>query len=73
MILAEAYGIPAVFLGANSGESQFKYDDYYFGTGRNTYARAKTVEEAFDLRTDAITDLKNIQAGLLNAFPFDLW
>lgn len=73
VILAEAYGIPAVFLSANSGESQFKYDDYYFGTGRNTYARAVTVEEAFDLRTDAILDLQSIQSGLLKAFPFDLW
>ncbi|WP_346793949.1 polysaccharide pyruvyl transferase family protein, partial [Klebsiella pneumoniae] len=36
IIIAEAYGIPAIFLDNNSGESRFKYDDYYFGSGRDS-------------------------------------
>jgi pyruvyltransferase len=34
LVLAESYGIPAVWLENRSGEAPFKYHDYYLGTGR---------------------------------------
>lgn len=73
VIIAEAYGIPAVFLHADSGESLFKYDDYYNGTGRDYYAKAMTVEDAFKMKTPGIDNLSEIQHKLLEAFPLDLW
>ncbi len=34
IIFAEALGIPAYWLRSKSGEDQFKFHDYYYGTGR---------------------------------------
>lgn len=73
LIIAESYGIPAVFLEGNSGESLFKYDDYYLGTGRSTYARAKSVPEALSYANEPIVELYERQMELLSSFPYDLW
>ncbi len=73
LIIAEAYGIPAVFLENNSGESRFKYDDYYFGSGRDTYPVVKNVSDAFDVEYAKPIDIKKITKGLISAFPYDLW
>ncbi|WP_413732416.1 polysaccharide pyruvyl transferase family protein [Sodalis sp. RH20] len=73
IIIAEAYGIPAIFLNSNSGESIFKYNDYYNGTYREAYPIAKTIEEAFKLNPLPTFDFSNIQKGLINSFPYDLW
>lgn len=73
VILAEAYGRNAIFLDSGSGETQFKYDDYYQGTGRADYHSVKTIEEAKKLTSEAIPELEKRQQALVNAFPFDLW
>ncbi|MBT9589511.1 MAG: polysaccharide pyruvyl transferase family protein [Thiobacillus sp.] len=73
IILAEAYGIPAVYLDMGNGESSLKYDDYYYGTGRMNYHTAHSVEEALAAGGNAAFDLVRIQQGLLGAFPRDLW
>lgn len=73
LIIAESYGIPAVFIEGPSGESLFKYDDYYLGTGRTTYSRVKSVEEAFSCRNEPINNLYERQMNLLSSFPYDLW
>ncbi|MEC5397494.1 polysaccharide pyruvyl transferase family protein [Uliginosibacterium sp. H1] len=48
VILAEAYGIPAIWLRETEGEGFLKYNDYYAGTGRAPRA-AYSVEEALDM------------------------
>jgi pyruvyltransferase len=73
VILAEAYGIPAVYLDSGNGENRFKYDDYYAGTGRAVWHSGRTVEECLDLGGNGPFDLHGIQTALRKAFPYDLW
>lgn len=73
VILAEAYGIPAVYLDSGNGENRFKYDDYYGGTGRASWHAGRSVEECLDLGGNAPFDLAGLQKGLRDAFPYDLW
>ncbi|BEN00752.1 polysaccharide pyruvyl transferase family protein [Serratia sp. CY54039] len=73
VIIAEAYGIPAIFLDGESGESMFKYDDYYQGTGRDYYPVAKSVDEAFKLKHAEPIDMNSLVPKLFQAFPYDLW
>ena len=73
VILAEAYGIPAVYLDAGNGESRFKYDDYYAGTGRSAWRSGRSVEECLDVGGNAGFDLPALQRRLLDTFPYDLW
>jgi len=73
VILAEAYGIPAVLLDAGGTEARFKYDDYYAGTGRSDYPVARSVEEALAIEPVELPDVDAIASRLLRAFPFDLW
>lgn len=70
IVLAESMGIPA--RGVVSGvESRFKYDDYFFGTGRQSYRMANDVHEA--LRMGGEHPLQWAAQPLLAAFPWDLW
>lgn len=73
VIIAEAYGVPAILLKNCSGESSFKYDDYYYGTGRNSYPIASTIDEAFGIEPAARIDVHRIAKALFSAFPYDLW
>ena len=71
IILAEAYGIPAVLLAENPG--LFKYRDYYYSTGRYSFPVAKSVEEALRIEPAQLPDLRPLRENLLNSFPEDLW
>lgn len=72
IILAEAYGIPAVLLNDHDMHL-FKYEDYYHSTGRYEFPVAKSVEEALVLEPAPLPDLKPLQQALLDSFPKDLW
>jgi len=72
IVLAESYGIPAIWLENQSGEHPFKYHDYYLGTGRSPPKVAVTVDEA--LRCEPPPPLaESVKERLLQAFPWDLW
>ena len=71
IILAEAYGIPAVLL--KHDLNMFKYEDYYHSTGRYTFPIASTVEEALEITPAPLPDLKPLQHNLIQSFPVDLW
>ena len=73
VILAEAYGIPAVYYDSGSGEHIFKYDDYYSGTGREHWQYGRSVEECLEIGGQEAFDLADIQRKLLSAFPWELW
>ena len=73
VILAEAYGIPAVYLDSGNGEARFKYDDYYAGTGRSSWRSGTGVGGCLGLGGHAPFDLAALQHGLLATFPYDLW
>lgn len=76
IILAEAYGIPAVlYLPKGTAEQLplFKYKDYYYGTGRMQFPVASTIQEALELEPCSLPDFSRQAEALEAAFPVDLW
>ncbi len=71
VVVAEAYGIPARLLKISDHEPLFKYQDYYWGTNRQNFEIAFSVEEALMLGGEVPfeCDLEK----LYNAFPFEFW
>jgi len=70
IVLAESLGIPARLI-TSKVEPRFKYDDYYFGTGRSTYSPATSVREAIDMGGEP--PIQFDQKKLYDAFPVDLY
>lgn len=71
IVIAEAYGVPAVLV-ASTSERPFKYEDYYGGTGRGLPPIANGWRSAADTRPgDPIEQWDH--RPLLDAFPVDLW
>lgn len=70
VIIAEAYGIPAILLNDTEHEDQFKYKDYYYGTNRYEFPIATNLEEALKITPPSIPDFSDMRDKLLNAFPF---
>lgn len=70
IIVAESLGIPARLI-SSPVEPSFKYEDYYFGSGRNRYDAAKSVKQAIDMggENPVVWD----STPLLDSFPIDLW
>ena len=73
ILLAEVYGIPAVLFRTLEKETDFKYYDYYYSTGRRDVKIADTLEEALQMSPLPIPDYSALQQGLLDSFPYDLW
>lgn len=73
IIIAESYGIPAIFLNDNLENELIKFYDWYFSTGRMTVKIAKTVEEALKITPMEVPNLKKMQNNLIESFPYDLW
>lgn len=73
IILAEAYGIPAIFFRGIHKYIDFKYMDYYASTGRYDVPMANNLAEAFSFEAPELPDLTNLQKGLTETFPYDLW
>lgn len=71
VIVAEAFGIPAICLKATMNEPIFKYMDYYLGTQRPDFKYATSLEEALNMEAQPpyICDLNK----LYQAFPFEFW
>jgi pyruvyltransferase len=71
IVVAEAFGVPAVLV-ASTSERPFKYEDYYGGTGRGLPEIANGWDAAPDTRPgDPIEQWDH--RPLLQAFPVDLW
>lgn len=70
VIVAEAFGVPARSI-VNDREPEFKFADYYLGTGRPDYVRAGSIPEALALGGERPPDI-DLQP-LLAAFPVDLF
>ncbi len=73
IILAEAYGIPAVFFRGLAPACDFKYLDYYMSTGRDNVTLSGSFEDALCRPTPPVPDLSRLKENLLNSFPYDLW
>lgn len=73
VIIAEAYGVPAILLDEVEKGNLFKYEDYFLSTGRKEFTKVKTVEEGLSVPVPSLPDLERMKANLLNAFPADLF
>ncbi|KRN33110.1 polysaccharide pyruvyl transferase family protein [Liquorilactobacillus mali] len=73
IILAESYGIPAIFLSTGVEDEMLKYFDWYFSTGRTEVRYARTLDEALRLKPMDLPDLTKMREALLSSFPYDLW
>ena len=73
IILAESYGIPAVFLCEGIEDQMMKYKDWYEATGRAEFRYAKNLEQAMEMDPMPIPELSDLRQKLMAAFPYDLW
>ena len=73
IILAETYGVPAVFFRGLAKQSDFKYNDWYQSTCRYDVKLSETFEEALTEQPPPLPELSDLQKGLLDTFPYDLW
>jgi len=71
IIVAEAFGVPARYVRLSSGESEFKYRDYYEGTGRFDVEFASSIDEGREMGGAARLNFDH--HALMGAFPIDLW
>lgn len=72
IILAEAYGVPAVLLNYQEIDL-LKYYDYYYSTGRRNVKVASSIKEALETEPMELPDLSDMQKNLLDSFPYDLF
>lgn len=71
IVIAEAFGIPAKLLRLSEIEKLIKFNDYYQGTGRESFTYATSVDEALKMGGEPPVqcDLQK----LYEAFPFEFW
>lgn len=72
IIIAESYGIPAVFLNFGVSDQIIKFDDWYQSTGRER-PDCSSLREALGAENPPVPDLSSLRQGLLDSFPYDLW
>ena len=73
IILAESYGVPAVFIRQGMEGELLKYYDWYFATGRYEVRSAVSLVEAKETEPMKLPELSELREGLLQSFPYDLW
>ena len=73
IILAETYGIPAIFLNQGISDQSMKFLDWYYSTGRTNIKMASSVSEALKMKPMELPDLSKMQEELIRVFPYDLW
>ena len=73
IILAEAYGVPAVFFQDRPARFNYKYEDWYASTGREMKIPKIGWKAALDSEAYKIPELLEMQTMLINTFPYDLW
>lgn len=73
IILAEAYGVPAIFLNENMDNELLKYYDWYFSTNRMSVVSVNSIEEAREVSPMPLPDLTKMQKELIENFPYDLF
>lgn len=73
IILAESYGIPAIFLNQNISDQSMKFLDWYYSTGRTNIKMASSIQEALEMEPMELPDFLKMQEELIKTFPYDLW
>ena len=75
IILAESYGIPAIFLNRRGcmDTEIMKFYDWYYSTDRYSVKIARTIKEAVSMGSMPLPKLDIMQQNLIKSFPYDLW
>ena len=74
IIIAEAYGVPAILMKGSQTDNKFKYDDYYYSTGRFNYDIADNENDALELlKNYKKVDLSKLQKNIIDSFPYDVF
>lgn len=74
LLVSEIYGIPARFVLPSGGETLFKYEDYYLGTGRTLVPPSETFKDPIhEDMGRASQPFQFNPAPLMEAFPYDLF
>ncbi|MCD7789592.1 MAG: polysaccharide pyruvyl transferase family protein [Bacteroides thetaiotaomicron] len=73
IILAESYGVPAIFLCEGMENEMMKFYDWYYSTGRMSVKVASSIQEALEMEPMPLPDLSDLRDQIMNAFPYDLW
>lgn len=73
IILAEIYGVPAVFLKRGMNNEMIKFYDWYFSTNRYNVIAADSISEALEIIPMDLPDIKKMQNDVIKTFPKDLW
>ena len=71
IILAEAYGVPAILL--KPQVDIVKYYDYYYSTGRINFPMADSIEQAMLIVPVELPKLDTIKEKLKLRFPYDIY
>lgn len=71
IILAEAYGIPAILLKPQT--DMLKYYDYYFGTERYKFPVAESIVEAMKIKPAGLPELTKYIDMIKTSFPYDIY
>lgn len=71
IVVAESFGIPARLLRITHNEPLFKYQDYYFGTGRSHVHYATSIKQALEMGGEKPYQCDLVQ--LYESFPFEFW
>ena len=74
IILAEAYGVPAIWLKNNGDVDDFKFNDYYYSTNRTRIIKAHSINEAINLKPmEMPKNIQELQKNIIGSFPFDIF
>lgn len=83
IVVAHAYGIPAIWIKATDVNNDFKFQDYFSSVNIRPYTGFRNYEEVIDneiLRNELLEsdialpniDMPKLRQSLLDAFPYDL-
>ena len=72
IIIAESYGVPAVFLNFGVSDQVVKFNDWYKSTGRELNF-CKSVNEAIMKKGQTVPNLEEMQQSIMSVFPYDIW
>lgn len=72
IILAESYGVPAVFYQNREDGMNYKFIDWYNSSSRE-FSSCKTLRESINHDPMPLPDVSILQKNLLDSFPYDLW
>lgn len=73
IILAESYGVPAIFFQDNMDRELLKFYDWYYSTGRKNIKIAYSLEEAIEMEAMPLPELSRMRNDLIKTFPYDIW